>query len=199
MYNHKDGITLRKVGRKDLDCLLALKLESWWGTHGTLIINDEDQEKWYNNIGSDIFLAAEADSLVGVACYTDIDWIGRSLHISGSILKECRDYDRLVKPAFAAGLDFAFEILNMHRLNAEVLESNIVAQRLEIDYLGFQVEGRKRQAVYKAGRYYDSLILGILRDEWIRSPRVLTYGSSCNKNFDHDKIAKLMKRYGRKA
>ena len=185
-YNHKDGISLRKLEFEDLNCLLDLKRESWWGTHKTLIVNKDDQEKWFRNIGKDeLYLIAEKDSkVIGIAVYTCIDYISRKLSISGSIIKKHRAAE-IVIPAFSAGLDFAFEILNMRRVEAEVLESNLASLKLELDHLGFTIEGRKRSAVYKSGVYYDSLVLGLLRNEWEVQDRVMSYEGSCSLNFDH--------------
>ncbi len=213
MYNHKDGISLRKIERTDLPDLLALKSESWWGTHKTLIINKEDQERWFDNIPSDqLYLIAQRERLydrntpygqavqinekvepVGVAVYTDIDWIGRTLSISGSIYRQCRKPD-VVKHAFSAGLDFAFEMLNMFRVQAEVLSFNSAAQALEISHLGFSIEGVRKKAIYKAGRYYDSIVLGLLREEWEKQERVTKYSGSCCQ-FDHQKAEKFDQRF----
>lgn len=188
MYRHKDGIRLKKLSQEHLPLLLELKEESWWGTHGTLIINTDDQLRWYQQLTNrELYMVPHVDELpVGIACYTEIDWLGRCLNISGSIFKPYRR-DEIVKPAFACGLDFAFEILNMQRVSAEVLETHLAAQQLEIGFLGFKVEGRKRKAVYKAGWYYDSLVLGLLREEWEQQERVQAYGGSCNLNFSHEK------------
>lgn len=194
MYNHKSGIYLRKINRDDLQFLLDLKNESWWGTHKTKISNLDDQIKWYESMPSDqIFMIAQnSDGLIGVACYTDIDYFSRTLNISGSIASNFRNPE-IVRKSFACGLDFAFEILNVQKVNAEVLETHISAQKLEIEYLGFKCEGRKRRSVYKSGRYYDSIILGMLREEWESNQRVLNYKGSCNLNFDHEKAARNIK------
>lgn len=208
MYKHKDGIRLRKLHKGDLHALLKLKEESWWGTHSTLIVNIEDQVRWYESISNrEIFMIVEAESTsegigrqhvaAGIACYTDIDWIARTLNLSGSIFKEFRDFETVVKPAFSAGLDFAFEVLNMQRVQAEVLETHSAAQYLEIGHLGFKVEGRRRRAVYKSCKYYDSIMLGVLREEWQESDRVKAYGDCCNQNFDHEKAQKCIERFNR--
>lgn len=196
MYSHGEGISLRKLCRSDLSVLYDLKQESWPWTHKTLVINEEDQEHWYQNRSdTELYMMAfhTIAGPVGIACYTDIDWLNRTCNISGSIFKKHR-IETVVKASFAAGLDFAFEVLNMHRVGAEVLEQHVPAQKLEIDYLGFKVEGRRRQAVYKSGRYYDSLVLGILRSEWESSERVRGYGSTCNNNVNHDFNQKLISR-----
>jgi RimJ/RimL family protein N-acetyltransferase len=202
MYEHKDGINFRKIEASDLPALLELKRESWWGTHKSLIINSEDQRRWFESIPSDqLFLIAETRwdngwEPCGVAVYTNIDMISRTLQIAGSIYKAFRKTET-VKNCFSGGLDFGFEMLNMQRIEAEVLEYNVPSQQLEIDHLGFTVEGRRRRAVYKCGRYYDSIQMGLLREEWEAQPRVKAYGDTCNKNFSHDKMERLSKRFSR--
>lgn len=198
MYTHKDGIELRKLHKGDLHSLLKLKEESWWGTHSTLIVNIEDQLKWYESIShNQLYMIAMSNAQpIGIACFTEIDWFGRTLNISGSIYKEHRKMD-LVKAAFSCGLDFAFEVLNMQRVGAEVLATHTAAQHLEIGHLGFTVEGRRRRAVYKAGQYYDSIIMGMLREEWESHDRVKKYEGCCNANFDHDKAQRCVARLNR--
>ena len=194
MYQHKDGIFLRKVSEDDLYDLLKLKNESWWGTHNAPILNREDQDEWYKNIPDNqlVMIACEksgsvtnCDSTVkvGVAIYSEIDHLNRTCNLSGSVFKERRN-SVSVKNAFSAGLDFAFEMLNMHRVQAEVLECNLAAQKLEVQHLQFRVEGRRRKSVYKCGVYFDSVMLGILREEWFNTDRVKAYEGSCNEVFN---------------
>jgi len=199
MYAHKDGIKLRKLHKGDLHSLLKLKEESWWGTHSTLIVNIEDQLKWYECIShNQLYMIAENsdNKPIGIACYTEIDWFGRSLNISGSIYKEFRKMNA-VKCSFSCGLDFAFEVLNMQRVGAEVLETHSAAQHLEIGHLGLKVEGRRRKSVYKSGKYYDSIMLGILREEWEDHDRVKKHKGCCNVNFDHEKAQSCINRFNR--
>lgn len=209
MYQHKDGITLRKANRHDLGKICDLKNESWWGTHRALIFNYDDQVKWLESLKdnelvmvatveapakkSNIDKKSKLDTIqwmqrgcdfVGIAVYTDIDPINRSVNVSGSIAKHQR-IPEIVKAAFGAGVDFAFEMLNVERIQAEVLSYHKAAVDLELDYLGFVVEGIRRKAIYKAGIYYDSLVLGMLREDWEKNRRVIAYGPSCCQ-FDHD-------------
>lgn len=198
MYHHKDGIWVRKVAREDLPQLLALKAESWWGTHSALIANMDDQIRWFERMSDRemCIMVMQGTNAVGVGVYTEIDWVGRSMSVSGSIFKEYRTPET-VKAAFAAGLDFVFEMLNMRRVSAEVLACNVVAQRIHLEHLRFRIEGCRREAVYKCGRYYDSILLGLLRTEWERQDRVLAYGGSCNTSFDPVLTEKLMQRFSR--
>jgi RimJ/RimL family protein N-acetyltransferase len=194
MYTHKNGITFRKVEEDDLRLLLDLKNESWWGTHSVLFANMRDQKRWFDNLGDKlVFSIIRGESVMGVCVVSDIDYISRKASISGSVIKDFRNNNnpRLI---FEAGIDFAFEMFNFNRLEAEVLESNYSAQLLEVKMLGFTVEGKKRMAVYKAGRYYDSIVLGLLRSEWEQQDRVKELHGGCNTNFCHDKAEKFVQR-----
>lgn len=197
MYEHKDGVSFRKVDRGDLWNLLRLKNESWWGTHGSLLINIEDQERWLDSLDeSTIALVGvwqETHDALGFCLISNIDWQARVARIAGSMYPDFRNA-QFSRPAFAAGVDYAFEILNLHRLDAEVLPTNYPAQVLEIGYLGFQVEGNRRKAVYKCGRYYDSIVLGLLREDWLAQERVVAYGGSCHKGWNHEFSEKMQRR-----
>lgn len=197
MYPHKNGVVWRKVERMDLDDLLALKNESWWGIHTTPIINSDDQCRWFDSLTQSkdtiCMIAEKDDQSVGFLLIDHIDWIARTASIGGSIYKHHRGGE-LSLECFQAGTDFAFEFLNLHRLNAEVLDTNYAVQKIDIGGLGFTVEGVKRQAVYKCGRYYDSLVLGLLRSEWEQQERIQAYGGTCNKVWDHGTSERLAKR-----
>lgn len=202
MYHHKDGSYLRKVEKNDLERLLKLKQESWWGTNQTSILNMDDQEKWFNSLNDNNLAMIGSQPLdgksqgywaVGVLLYSNISWTNRSLLLSGSIFKDFRESCN-VKAFYCAGLDFAFEILNINRVEAMVLETNAPAQEIEINLLGGKIEGRKRQAIYKSGKYYDVYIVSLLREEWEKSERVTGYKDSCNNNFSHKKAEEMIKK-----
>jgi hypothetical protein len=79
-------------------------------------------------------------------------------------------------------------MLNLQRLNAEVMQYNAAAFTIDVEHLGFKVEGIKRKAVYKCGQYYDSILLGLLREEWETQPRVQALEGCCNRMMRLDKI-----------
>ncbi len=62
-------------------------------------------------------------------------------------------------------LRYAFEELNLHRINLDVFEYNERAIR---SYLkcGFVEEGRARQALRREGRRWDMIFMGVLKSEW---------------------------------
>jgi RimJ/RimL family protein N-acetyltransferase len=55
--------------------------------------------------------------------------------------------------------------LNLHRVWLHVYEFNPRAVRV-YEKVGFRHEGRLRQAIFHDGRYWDTLVMGLLHAEW---------------------------------
>jgi RimJ/RimL family protein N-acetyltransferase len=59
----------------------------------------------------------------------------------------------------------AFDTLNLNRLWLHVYEYNERAVRV-YQKVGFQIEGRLRQDTFRDGRYWDTIVMAVLREEW---------------------------------
>jgi ribosomal-protein-alanine N-acetyltransferase len=66
-------------------------------------------------------------------------------------------------------LAFGFEELNMHRIWARCLAENQRSSRV-LRKLGMQLEGRLRQNEWFKDRWWDTLLYGMLEDEWRQIP-----------------------------
>ncbi|MGZ6260833.1 MAG: GNAT family N-acetyltransferase, partial [Candidatus Limnocylindrales bacterium] len=62
-------------------------------------------------------------------------------------------------------LEHAFVRLGLHRVGLSVFAFNERAIRA-YRKVGFREEGRLREAIWRDGRYWDELQMGILADEW---------------------------------
>jgi len=71
-------------------------------------------------------------------------------------------------------LRYAFSELNLHRVSLTVFEYNPRAIQSYIK-AGFVEEGRVRGFLHRAGRRYDLIFMGILREEW---EKIHDYNSS---------------------
>ena len=186
MYLHKNDILLRKMEESDLDDLFALKQESWFGTHNVAVINTTDQKKWFDemsNSNTNLYLIGLSESKkVGVYKMTNIHWINRSYELALDTFKMHRGQG-YGWGVLEAGIDFGFEILNMRRVSTEILASNEKSLSIESVFEGSVQEGIKRKAVYKCGSYIDSIMYGMLREEWANSERVKKYNGICNQSY----------------
>lgn len=60
---------------------------------------------------------------------------------------------------------FAFEILNLHRLESEARIDNIASQRA-LEKAGYRREGTARKKLYYGGRWYDTILYAILDEDY---------------------------------
>ena len=197
MYTHKNGITLRKMARTDLENLKALKDESWFGTHNIAILNMEEQNKWYdsmiNNPSHMVMIAEDrtmmnpkdrggpATGPVGVYKISNLDWQNRRYDSAYDVFAHKREMG-YGKKLIEAGVDFGFEVLNVHRIDTEVLENNIASQKC-VRYAGFVEEGMKRRCVHKCDKWLSSIFYGLLREEWRELKRVKKMDGVCNMSY----------------
>jgi RimJ/RimL family protein N-acetyltransferase len=65
-------------------------------------------------------------------------------------------------------LRHGFFDLNLQRIYLSVLASNAAALRI-YEKAGFRQEGRAREAAYKNGRYEDTVLMALLRTEFVPS------------------------------
>jgi RimJ/RimL family protein N-acetyltransferase len=62
-------------------------------------------------------------------------------------------------------LDYAFNVLKLHRISVRVIDYNLRAI-CAYRKCGFVVEGREREAAFVDGRWYDDIMMGILDREY---------------------------------
>ena len=67
--------------------------------------------------------------------------------------------------AARAILAFGLRELRLHRVWASCVADNLGSARV-LTRLGMRLEGRLREAEFYKGRYWDTLIFAILKDEW---------------------------------
>lgn len=119
-------------------------------------------------------IVAPGDDLVGTANLTDIDWKNRTAS-HGLMLGEARFRGKgYALDASFALMRFAFDELGLHRLDAEILASNVRSQRF-FAKCGWTVEGTRRRWYYKDGRRHDMVLVGILREEYLAKAAELGY------------------------
>lgn len=133
-------------------------------------MSQASEEQWFERVLKDetqhIFVIEAADgTAIGNLGLFSIDWKNRSAGLGIGIgEKECwgQGYG---SDALRTLLRLAFGEMNLNRVYLHVYDFNKRAIRC-YEKIGFQHEGRLRQAQYTGGRYVDELIMGILRSEW---------------------------------
>ncbi|WP_408894145.1 GNAT family N-acetyltransferase [Paenibacillus taichungensis] len=107
----------------------------------------------------------EDEQLIGFVVIHSIEWNNRCGQLAIGIgLAEHRNKGYGTE-ALNLILRYAFHELNLDRVGLDVIAYNAKGIRA-YEKVGFQLEGRARSAVYRDGKRYDRLLMGILRPEW---------------------------------
>ena len=116
-----------------------------------------------------IVFAVEVDGkVVGATGLERINWISRNCYFAIAIYDPDYWNRGIGTEATKLMVSYAFEFLNMHKILLEVYDYNERAIRV-YQKVGFEIEGRLRKNHYFNGRYHDTLVMGILSEEYFGS------------------------------
>ncbi len=126
-------------------------------------------EKWINNKQHNTYTMAirayDSKKIIGYVEFDGILWNHRNSWISIAIGGNNRG-NGFGKEALELALKFAFQELNLHRIQLTVFEYNHRAISL-YEKIGFKKEGSHRDFLERDGKRYDMHLYGLLRHEWI--------------------------------
>lgn len=134
--------------------------------HDPSILENMSESRSYTApMPSNICFRIEKDgNVIGQACLKNMKWINHKAELS--IFIESKEQGKgYGSAALAAIIEYAFNRLNLYRLEAEVVASNKASMRL-IQKQGFIEEGCLREAKFVNGSYHNLLRFGLLRKEY---------------------------------
>lgn len=128
----------------------------------------QDQQTWLDGLSCssrDQRFAIETSELglIGTANLVQIDWKNRNA-FHGMLLgdRDIRGKGYGVDTIMAV-MRYAFDELGLERLDGDMIEYNMASAKVYIEKCGWVVEGRKVNAQFRNGRYWDKIIVGITR------------------------------------
>jgi UDP-4-amino-4,6-dideoxy-N-acetyl-beta-L-altrosamine N-acetyltransferase len=161
---------LRRIEREDIPTFVR-----WFGDPDVrefLLLNRPismaEEEQWFaqqlQSRDSEVFAIETTDGVhIGNTGLHDINWLHRNAEM-GIVIGEKQYWGKgYGSDAARVLLRFAFDEMNLHRVQLTVYEDNVRAIRA-YEKCGFRQEGRLRDAIFRKGRYYDMLLMSILSD-----------------------------------
>lgn len=148
----------------DLDDFPARPLSAWeMGKRLETIEKKMDEE---HNLFYYHFRPLEAETLLG---WGKLDWISWPSQVAffQMAIAPSQQGRGLGREAAQLLLRIAFDELNLHRLSLRLPEYNLRGLRFAQN-LGFTLEARRRQAVWRDNRPWDFYHFGLLRPEWVK-------------------------------
>ncbi len=168
----------RKVILRPLDKIDAPTLARWMNDpetrefmSATFPQTITQEEGWLEKIAGDehniIFGIETLDNMfIGVMGIHRINWQDR-LATTGACIGEKEYWNGgYGTDAKMILLDYAFNMLNLHKICSEVIAYN--KRSLQYNFhCGYKVEGVRRKHTFKKGRYQDVIELGLFKKDWL--------------------------------
>lgn len=132
---------------------------------------EEQEEEWLKNLASNennIVLAIETKegTLIGSMGIHQINWKDR-VCTTGALIGEKEYWGRgYGTDAKMALLDYIFNTLNLRKVCSSVYTYNKRSLHYSL-HCGYKVEGTRRKHIYKSGKYWDVIELGLFKEEWL--------------------------------
>jgi RimJ/RimL family protein N-acetyltransferase len=167
-------IRLRRIERSDIPTFVR-----WFndpevrdGLLMYLPMSLASEEKWFEgHLQTDhlIFgIETLEGKLIGNLGVEHVDWKSRKAEI-GAVIGEKEYWSKgYGTDAITTLLRFMFTEMNLHRVELKVYDYNQRAQRC-YEKCGFVHEGRMRQAHFHNGQYHDELVMGVLREDFLKA------------------------------
>lgn len=168
-------IYLRPMELSDMDAYqtmindetISQKVVGW-----SFPVSKEEQLSWYHKVIGDSknkrfsVVLKQNDEVVGMVTLSSIDWHNRSATHGIKLLPSCPKGEGIGTDAVITLMKYAFEEVNLNRLDGSWIEYNIPSMKL-YKKCGWSEEGIKKEAIYRNGKYHNLVIAGITKSEYL--------------------------------
>ena len=107
----------------------------------------------------------KSNKVIGITALLRIDWVGRAAIFYIAISQKENWSHGYGSETTRLMIDYAFETFNLNRIQLHVFTKNTSAINV-YKKCGFVIEGTLRQAMYRAGKYHDFYVMGLIRKDW---------------------------------
>lgn len=158
-------ITLRSVCVDDAEAINRIRNQSAEFLHDNTKFSIESTKKWMKDQVVD-WHAIELDGKM-IGYFRLSNWSMENRHIYiGADIEESHRGKGIGTVSYIMMMEKLFKERRLNKISLEVLSSNTRAYEL-YKRLGFFIEGRKRQEVWRDGSWHDSIIMSITRKEFM--------------------------------
>ena len=135
--------------------------------HDSTLFTIENVINWYKNLKVPYYIVFNEKTKIGYFRLSNYSPINKNIYIGMDLHENFRG-NGFAFESYCKFIPFILNKYNLNKISLEVLSTNIRAQHL-YNKLGFSCEGIKRQEVFKNGKYIDSIIMSLLKEEILQS------------------------------
>lgn len=173
MFRKGPRVTLRPLAKDDVPTITRWindpEVTQFLLVH--LPSSESEELEWVESLdkkkGKDVVLAIMVSGkIIGTIGIHGINWKDR-VAITGTLIGEKRYWGRgYGTEAKMLLLDYAFNTLNLRKICSNVIAFNDRSYRYSLS-CGYKVEGRLKAQYFRKGQYWDSIQLGLFREDWL--------------------------------
>lgn len=176
-------VTLRAMELEDQELLREMinspEIEKMVGGY-SFPTSKMQQNKWFENNINDknnirLIIETEEDGAIGFANLVNIDWKNRTAFHGIKIANKKFRARGIGTDTVMAVMKYAFEELNLNRLDGTIIDYNEPSIKLYCNKCGWKIEGTRRNAVFKGNEFHDEFILGILKEDYLDLVKTNSY------------------------
>ena len=130
--------------------------------HDSRTFTLEQTKEWYKKTNPNYLIIRYSDTRIGYVRLSNYSEVNRNIMVGVDIAPEYRGQG-LGKLTYEKLIPYLFEKYSLHKISLEVLSTNVVAINL-YKKVGFEYEGTKHDEVYKNGKWVDSIIMSIIKN-----------------------------------
>lgn len=173
IYLQGNRVSIRNLKTDDYDIIAGLfldedvlyyflpgKLQTYAGSELENLMAD-----WNNMDTAFVFTILHEHKPVGLISCESVDFDMSHLECGVALLSTTERGQGLATEAMTVFINFLFEDLGLHRINARIISGNKASFKL-FQRLGFKQEGLQREYVRRGSTYLDMNIFGLLDREW---------------------------------
>ncbi|MCI8747553.1 MAG: GNAT family N-acetyltransferase [Lachnospiraceae bacterium] len=153
-------------------------IEKMLGGGWSFPVSRKEQMLWYDKAVIDktnlrfTIVIQETQEAVGMVNLVDIDWEnGTAFHGIRMNKEKGKGYGT---DAVMALMRYAFEKLRLVRLDTTIIEYNVISQKM-YQKCGWIIEGKKKKASFRDGKYFDLFLVGVTDEEYYEVKEKLGY------------------------
>ncbi len=178
MYLHGKKVTLRTIESTDLPIIYGEKNPEWKKFDAPYFLlkhisyeefaSKYEQKAGSSGIATEMVIQHEGKIIGRLNYYWEYE-LTRWLEVGIAIYSPNHWSGGFGHDALTLWIDYLFQHLEIERVGLTTWSGNPRMMRCA-EKLGMKLEGRMRKCRYYDGTYYDSIRMGILREEWKASP-----------------------------
>lgn len=181
IFSDSDGYQLVPIRLEDAEPIRHWRNDQKDMLRQTAVIGPEEQKQYFESVVIPLFHESHPkqilfsfllhNELIGYGGLTHIDWLSRRAELSFLMNTERANDISIYSQDFIHFLDLinqvTFNELQFHRLYTETFSYRTTHMQL-LESCGFKKEGILRQHIYKKGKWFDSIMHGLLENEFTK-------------------------------